>query len=79
MSFEKKQSLESFSNDEEKQVQISENKSLARYLGRLAVTLILACLVVFTAASPQLSAPLTIEKRVDKILSHTPLIGTIPS
>ncbi|GFG19574.1 putative dipeptidase CPC735_014430 [Aspergillus udagawae] len=74
VSFEKKQSLESFSNDEEKQVQISENKSLARYLGRLAVTLILACLVVFTTASPQLSAPLTIEKRVDKILSHTPLI-----
>ncbi|GIK05746.1 hypothetical protein Aspvir_009859 [Aspergillus viridinutans] len=74
MSVEKKQSLESFSNDEEKQVQISENTSFARYLGRLAVTLLLACLVVFTTASPQLSAPLTIEQRVDKILSDTPLI-----
>lgn len=76
MSVEKKQYVETYSIDEERQVQISEKTSFARYLGRLAVTLILACLVVFTTASPQLSAPLSIEQRVDKILSDTPLIGT---
>jgi membrane dipeptidase len=74
MSAEKKQFLESFSNDEEKQIQVSKITSPARYLRRLAVTLILACLLVFTTVSPRLSAPLSIEQRVDKILSGTPLI-----
>ncbi|OOF95334.1 hypothetical protein ASPCADRAFT_169857 [Aspergillus carbonarius ITEM 5010] len=48
--------------------------SLARNMGRVLLSLLLACFLVALTTARRCRGPLTLEKRVDKILSETPLI-----
>ena len=51
--------------------------SLARNMGRVLLSLLLACFLVALTTARRCRGPLTLEKRVDKILSETPLIGRV--
>ncbi|PYI05524.1 dipeptidase [Aspergillus sclerotiicarbonarius CBS 121057] len=49
-------------------------RSLARNMGRVLLSLLLACVLVGLTTARRCRGPLSLEERVDKILSETPLI-----
>ncbi|RAL05376.1 putative dipeptidase [Aspergillus ibericus CBS 121593] len=49
-------------------------RSLARNMGRVLLSLLLACMLVGMTTFRRCRGPLSLEERVDKILSETPLI-----